>query len=33
LDCRENPMYKFCRTRLDREYDDMMDEDIEGIMT
>jgi len=33
LDCRENPHYKFCRTRLDKEYDDLMDEDIGGIMS
>jgi hypothetical protein len=27
LDCRENPIFKFCRTRLDKEYDDLMEED------
>ena len=32
LDCRENPEYLFCRTRLDKEYDDLMEEDIDGIM-
>ena len=32
LDCRENPVYKFCRTRLNREYDALMEEDTGGIM-
>jgi len=32
LDCRENPVYKFCRERLDREYDELMEEDVDGIM-
>ena len=32
LDCRENPMYKFCRDRLNREYDALMDDDVSGIM-
>ena len=32
LDCRENPKYKFCRDRLNREYNTLMDEDIDGIM-
>ena len=26
LDCRENPVYKYCRDRLDREYDDLKDD-------
>ena len=25
LDCRENPIYKFCRARLNREYDALME--------
>ena len=33
LDCRENPIFKFCRTRLDREYDALIEEDSSGIMT
>ena len=32
LDGRENPMYKFCRTRLNREYDALMDEDVDRIL-
>ena len=32
LDCRENPIYKFCRARLDKEYDALMEEDINGII-
>ena len=32
LDCRENPVYKFCRARLNREYDALMEEDTGGIM-
>lgn len=32
LDCRENPEYLFCRTRLDREYNALMEEDMDGIM-
>jgi Leucine-rich repeat (LRR) protein len=32
LDCRENPIFKFCRARLDREYDDLFKEDVDGIM-
>jgi Leucine-rich repeat (LRR) protein len=32
LNCRENPIFKFCRRRLDRDYDALMDEDSCGIM-
>ena len=32
LDCRENPSFKFCRDRLDREYDALMEEDVGEIM-
>ena len=32
LNCRENPKFKFCRTRLNREYDALMDDDVGGIM-
>ena len=32
LDCRENPKFKFCRTRLNRDYDALMEEDINGII-
>ena len=30
LDCRENPTFKFCRTRLNKEYDALMEEDVDG---
>ena len=33
LDCRENPVYKFCRDRLNKEYDALIEEDTGGIMT
>ena len=32
LDCRENPSFKFCRDRLNREYDALMEDDTGGIM-
>ena len=32
LDCRENPIYKFCRTRLNKDYEALMEEDVGGIM-
>ena len=32
LDCRENPKFKFCRTRLNKQYDALMEEDTGGIM-
>jgi len=32
LDCRENSVYKFCRTRLNKEYDALREEDTGGIM-
>jgi len=33
LDCRENPKFKFCRDRINREYDALMEEDVDGIMS
>ena len=33
LNCRENPTFKFCRDRLNRDYDNLMEEDTGGIMT
>ena len=30
LDCRENPIFKFCRDRINKEYDVLMEEDING---
>jgi hypothetical protein len=32
LNCRENPEFKFCRDKLNREYDAMFEKDIYGIM-
>jgi hypothetical protein len=33
LNCRENPKFKFCRDRLNKEYDDLFKEEVVGIMT
>ena len=33
LDCRENPIFKFCRTLLNKEYDALMVEDVGGIIS
>ena len=33
LNCRENPKFKFCRDRLNKEYDALMNEDTDGIMS
>ena len=32
LDCRENPKFKFCRDRINKDYDALMEEDINGII-
>ena len=32
LDCRENPTFKFCRDRINKEYDTLLNEDTGGIM-
>ena len=32
LDCRENPKFKFCRARLNRDYDALLKEDMGGLM-
>ena len=32
-DCKWNPKFKFCRDRLNKEYDDLFKEEVVGIMT
>jgi len=33
LNCRENPKFKFCRDRINREYDALMNEDTNRLMS